>query len=392
MRRRKRFKTKSETRFALAACEALEIRRMLSTVYVDHFARGPTHDGTSWATAFTDLQPVVQAAVSGTTIEVAEGKYYPTIGTDRTATFQLNSGVEIDGGFAGAANPTAARNVAAYPTILSGDVGTPADNSDNSYHVVTGSGTDGSAIMDGFTITGGNAESLLSSQTVFGRGFIISSGSPTIRNCAIGANTAYDGGDVYDYQSSPEFTNCMISGDSAVSDGGGIANFSGSSPVIVNCSFTGNFGASFGGGVADEDNSSPAISNCSFIGDRAGSAGGGVYNANSSNPTIIGCVFANDSAGGGAGGGVLSTFCGTSGSDGKQDISDCIFINDSAMYGGGVYSIQSTLEITNCSFFGNSASISGGRLRIITFRFQCRTAFCGEIMLRKWGTRSTATS
>ena len=32
------------------------------------------------------------------------------------------------------------------------------NNGENSYHVVTGSGTDSTAVLDGFTITGGKCE------------------------------------------------------------------------------------------------------------------------------------------------------------------------------------------------------------------------------------------
>ena len=96
---------------------------MLSSVYVDLAASGLTHDGTSWATAFVDLQQGLAAAVSGDNILVAKGTYKPTSGSDRAASFQLKSGVAIHGGYAGAgsADP-AVRNVSANPTILSGDI------------------------------------------------------------------------------------------------------------------------------------------------------------------------------------------------------------------------------------------------------------------------------
>jgi hypothetical protein len=44
------------------------------------------------------------------------------------------------------------------PHHLSGDVGAEGDNTDNAYHVVTGSGVDATAILDGFNITHGNAD------------------------------------------------------------------------------------------------------------------------------------------------------------------------------------------------------------------------------------------
>ena len=52
-----------------------------------------------------------------------------------------------------------ARDVGNYETVLSGDLNGDdgpnfANNGENSYHVVTGSGIDETAILDGFTISG----------------------------------------------------------------------------------------------------------------------------------------------------------------------------------------------------------------------------------------------
>ena len=91
--------------------------------------------------------------------------YTPTAGTDRSATFQLIDGVSIYGGFAGSEASLGERDWETNETILSGDLLRDdgpdfTNNSDNSFHVVTGSGTDGTAILDGFTITAGNDDRL----------------------------------------------------------------------------------------------------------------------------------------------------------------------------------------------------------------------------------------
>jgi hypothetical protein len=78
-------------------------------------------------------------------------------GDPRTATFQMKSGVALYGGFSGTETARNQRDWAANVTILSGDIGAEGDNSDNSYHVVTANNTDASAVLDGFTISGGNA-------------------------------------------------------------------------------------------------------------------------------------------------------------------------------------------------------------------------------------------
>jgi len=65
--------------------ERLEGRVLLSkTVYVDVNSSGPVRDGTSWGSAFTDLQLGLGAAASGDEIHVADGVYKPTSGPSRS--------------------------------------------------------------------------------------------------------------------------------------------------------------------------------------------------------------------------------------------------------------------------------------------------------------------
>src|SRR5689334_17895402 len=170
--------------------EALETRTLLSnTILVDVNAPGPSHDGASWTTAYTDLQAALTAAVTGDEIHVADGTYKPTATTDRTISFQLKSGVKLYGGYAGfgAANPDV-RSVGATPTILSGDIGTAGTKTDNSYHVIAASGTDINTLVDGFTITAGNANTL-STPTNRGGGVYISSGNVALNNCTFTSNS-----------------------------------------------------------------------------------------------------------------------------------------------------------------------------------------------------------
>lgn len=179
--------------------EHLKLRGLLSTIYVSASAPGTTQDGTSWATAYTSLQQALAAATTGSTIEVGQGTYAPTDSADRTATFQLEDGVALYGGYAGdgTTNPDS-RNTNSYPSTLSGDIGVTGNASDNSYHVVTGSGTDSTAVLDGFTISGGNANQNYNNggaaQQYDGGGLVDITGSPVIENCIFSANSASRGG------------------------------------------------------------------------------------------------------------------------------------------------------------------------------------------------------
>jgi hypothetical protein len=106
-----------------------------TTVYVDSSATG-RNDGTDWADGFTSLATALNRSCEGQTIRVASGRYLPSSAQDRFASFRLRSGVTVLGGYAGraAANPNA-RDIALYPTILSGDLGRPSDNTDNSFQL-----------------------------------------------------------------------------------------------------------------------------------------------------------------------------------------------------------------------------------------------------------------
>jgi len=173
-------------------------------LYVDMDAPGPAHNGSSWAYAYKRLQNAIADAdslVKPVEIRVAQGIYMPDYYhglpwfPDRTATFQLISGVAVMGGYAGFGTPDPnARDINVYETILSGDlynndgeVSEPCDllndpnRIENSCHVVTGNGTDETAILNGFTICGGNANhESHGNMDLIGGGLFNEPGSPTL--------------------------------------------------------------------------------------------------------------------------------------------------------------------------------------------------------------------
>ena len=83
------------------------------------------------------------------------------VGSER-ASFELRSGLEVYGGFAGDEDPLNfdldERDFEANETVLSGDIGVPGRLVDDFYHVfrhANGIVTDATAVLDGFSIVGG---------------------------------------------------------------------------------------------------------------------------------------------------------------------------------------------------------------------------------------------
>ncbi|AAR34084.1 fibronectin type III domain-containing protein [Geobacter sulfurreducens] len=268
----------------------------------------------SWANA-CELRYALANAVNGQDIWAAAGTYTPTAGTDRSATFQLVSGVALYGGFAGTETARAERNFRANVTILSGDLGAQGTAGDNSYHVVTGAD---SATLDGFTISGGNASGNL--QDGYGGGMYNDYiNSPAVANCIFTGNYASLGGAMFNLGSSPTVTNCSFSGNTASSYGGGMYNTD-ANPVLTNCTFSNNLSYGYGGGMVNGALSNPTLTNCTFSGNAANISGGGMYNTHG-NPSVKNCTFSGNSA-------------GTS--------------------GGGMYNANNSPVVRNSIFWGNS--------------------------------------
>jgi hypothetical protein len=148
--------------------------------YVDYFSLALPPTGTSWGSAYGYLNQAL-ADTTCNEVWVAKATYTPPIpfnNTDRAISFLITQGGKaVYGGFVAGATARSQRDPVANPTILSGDIGTVGDNSDNSYHVVIIDATDAEAnitnatVLDGFTITNGNANGAGGGQN-FGGGLI----------------------------------------------------------------------------------------------------------------------------------------------------------------------------------------------------------------------------
>ena len=334
--------------------------RAASTLYAAPTAQG-SGNCSSWANACT-LQTALSNAVSGDQIWVKAGVHYPGSAGDRSATFTLRNGVALYGGFAGTETLLSQRNWTTNKTILSGDIDandtntdgnfiaeTTADiKGDNAYHVVTGSGTNNTAVLDGFVITAGLA--LGSDPNNSGGGMYNNSGSPTLTNITFSGNAAYSGGGmINNWGSNPTLTAVTFSGNAALF-GGGMANYNSSSPSLTNVTFSNNTATDRAGGMYNSSSSSPTLTNVTFSNNHASSYGGGMVN-NSSSPALANVTFSGNTASN-YGGGMVNSYS-------NPTLTDVTFTNNSADdYGGGMVNSYSNPTLTHVTFSGNSSVYS----------------------------------
>ncbi len=291
----------------------------------------PGANGTcsSWADA-CELQTALFNAVAGDQIWVAAGTYKPTTSSNRESTFQLKNGVSIYGGFPAGGGDWSQRDWETNATTLSGDIGIVGNNDDNSYHVVTGSGVDVTTIVDGFTISLGNAN---------------------------GTSPNDVGGGMHNYSSSPTLTNLIFSNNSAINEGGGMNNHFGS-PTLTDVTFSGNTSEGSGGGMNNRDANNPTLMNVLFsgneaVGDNDIKGGGGMANFRS-NPNLTNVTFTNNTVVSGSGGGMYNKYS-------SPTLTNVIFSENVSINGGGLFNIfHCRSALTNVTFLGNTATVYGG--------------------------------
>jgi hypothetical protein len=268
--------------------------RIKDVVYVDKDAAGPTHDGTTWATAFATIQAGIDAAAATKSwVWVADGTYTETLG--------MAEAVEVYGGFhgdPGGETTMAERDPAANVAVINGSgAGT-----------VVQFGDIADAGIDGFTITGGNATGAPPANSGGGIRCNAADNSNFISGCTIRNNVAaLRGAGIYCLAgAAPTISNCLIVGNETDADfGGGIACIN-STPKILNSRICNNHGR-FGGGIGCIQ-CSPTIVDCVITGNLAASAaggagGGGLFAHDHSSPLIVNCVISGNAAkdwGGGA--------------------------------------------------------------------------------------------
>jgi len=293
--------------------------------YVDLNSANSTPPYTSWATAATNIQDAVDAAVAGDQILVTNGVYQTGSQT-------------VPGPF----GPITNRVVVGKPVTLqsvNGPAATQivgATNSMRCVYLATG------ATIVGFTLTNGAANS--------GGGVWCGSASTVVSNCIIVGNSAsHNGGGAC----GGTLIHCTLAGNVANIPGYGTNDMGGGGAVfcaLVNCTLTSNSvtGGPPGGGAYE-----CTLSNCSVIGNSGDSDGGGVASSALKNCLLFGNLAR---FGGGAAGNTLD---------------NCTIVGNSAsISAGGV----SGGTLNNCIVYYNTAPSDPDHSSGGTYNYSCTTA------------------
>lgn len=344
------------------------------------------NSGASWSSAKSDLAAAIVEAGQQTDytsdVWVARGVYRPTSpGGSRSSSFQLQNKLVIYGGFAGTeaalserpplpTNATDALNPT-WATVLSGDLNGDdigdINRGDNSYHVVRCSNTEYSAVLNGLTITAGNATGPVIND-LYGAGVLLDPGRATIQSCTLVGNRAFgstgangEGAAIYATQGSGlRLQNSLIAMNRAAIAGGIVVQpgthelrdcrFEENSDValagalyvaaanadLVNCTFLRNSSTNGQGAAASQGASTIRVINSAFLGNATNRSTGAV----GINPGAT-ASFVN------------SVFCGNRGGP----------IGGS---NGAIDADQSAVTLTNCVFAANESDPSTASVRAIT--------------------------
>ena len=313
---------------------AAVFRRSSNRIVYVNAAHARGGSGRSWANAYASLTAALKdAGRDGARVYVAAGVY--KLNGMRGASFILPPGVRVYGGYSGVGDQ---RNVNRDRTVLDGN---------GAYHVLIGAN---GAVLDGLTITGGNAN---------------------------GSGDQGQGGGLLDYQRGPQgrpgsrwiagfamtINDCTFK-DNFAHDGGAVYSYDRAKPVFTNCRFYRNR-AHNGGAVYDCVGVKSYFKNCRFVGNQAAWRGGAVYFDYGSRPRITHCLF-RDNHSGAHGGAVFSVTRAAQLGNTIVHLTDCQFLDNTAKgYGGAANFHDHSIAIVHgCVFTGNHAGLKGSAVAV----------------------------
>jgi hypothetical protein len=349
--------------FVLAMCAAVISVSAQDVRYVTESGAG-NKNGSSWGDASADIQLMIDELeqVGGGQVWVAEGTYYPIYhyggtenlepiippppGTDpqyeeipfpfapdKEVSFVLKYNVEVYGGFNGSESELQERDWKQYVTIL--------DGYSQVYHVVISVGDVGSACLDGFHITGGNAFTM-QFLPLGGELYYTNFGTHNLWGTNLMLNNE-NGGGIYLLVSSPRLANLDIYFNQAGNYGGGIAMRE-SSSELSNIRIHKNISGRHGGGMFINV-SDPVLDNINIY-ENQSMYGGGVYDE-VSGTLYRNVTIANNNADDYGGGMHIVA---------SNSILVDVLINDNVLsgeYGGGIYSLRNDITMINMTIVNN---------------------------------------
>ena len=296
-----------------------------TTYFVKPDATG-NNTGLSWSNAFTQLPQALQAAKPGDKIWLAAGNYRPSSTGDRSAFFDVKSGIALYGGFAGTETALSQRNWSSHPSVLEGDLGTPNDSSDNSWNLMRLLNPSSSTLLDGLVFQHANSNK---------------AAAPFGELGGNGAALLIDGST----QAFPLIQHCTFLKNTAVGAGGAVFIKSGPNGLVA-----------------------PRFIDCYFEANRADS-GGAVYRQGSANTDVPDdfrdCKFVRNIANG-SGSGI--TYADANGRTDTLDVIHCVFEANEA---------RSPITLPAGAFFTNGRS-NGACLRFVGSEFRHNTSKSGS--------------
>lgn len=195
-------------------------------VYVDINCTEPSHDGSSWGTAFRSLNDAISylAGLNQNTVgqkhlvvRVLEGDIWPryafTNNDPKTATISVpktasGKPIEIYGGYHRTTdNNTVVRDPLTYRSIINGNT-EAKDITQGLYHCITVA-EGAQVVLDGFHVINGYAAGEASRQ--YGAGLLAhASSTVTVRNCIFENNTAQEGAAIDAREATLTMENCVV--------------------------------------------------------------------------------------------------------------------------------------------------------------------------------------
>ena len=259
------------------------------------------------------IQNAIQLAQDGDTIQLEPGTYYEAISL-------LGKSITIRSGQACISEETAVIDA----TGLLRPVVTCDQNEGPDTRII------------GLTLTGGSAPN--------GGGIYCWFSSPTIEDCLVVGNLAYDdGGGIMLGTGNANIRRCIVRDNMSLEEGGGIfIEYAGA--TIEDCHFEGNIAYSNGGGVCMAHDGTVSIADCTFASNRSDGAGGGLATINCS-ATLSGSLFENN----------LSYYNGGGyyNNGGTGDVSSTRFEANVSIEGAGLGSENGFVNVSMSEFCDN---------------------------------------